>query len=267
MSKFLDVCSKPSIQRFIKLWLSLKETPYWFHQTLTLGQQIEDFAVAKPILEKLFDSLEVEMGKKYDMGAVYIMAHQNNGRVHFHVVFFFYGMPAETPEELASILRREVWKRWKKLNSGINHTGNRLTIRTKPDGLRYLAEHLTVGKTTKEKGKPSWYGLRNKRLIEENALSVTTKRVRHEFDRFFPVVKPTTAVVVVTKQPKGVFYDRRKLADLKHYVDADGVYDWDSFKRVQTGRKGKVSDFDFINFLNAQNGWKSVKLDDDGETL
>ena len=71
MSNNLLVCSKSSIQRFIKLWLSLKETPYWFHQTLTLGQQIEDFGIAKPILEKLFDSLEVEMGKKYDMGAVY----------------------------------------------------------------------------------------------------------------------------------------------------------------------------------------------------
>jgi hypothetical protein len=56
------------------------------------------------------------------------------------------------------------------------------------------------------------------------------------------------------------------LADLKAYVEADEVYDWDSFKRAQTGRKGKVGDVDFINFLNAQNGWKSGRPDS-GETL
>jgi hypothetical protein len=264
MCKFSDVCSKPSIKRFIKLWLSLKETPYWFHQTLTLGQQIEDFGVAKPILEKLFDSLEVEMGKTHDMGAVYIMAHQENDRVHFHVVFFFYGTPAETPENLAAILRRKVWKRWKKLNSGLNHTGNRLTIRTKGNGLWYLlTNHLTVGKTGKEKGKPSWYGIRNKRLIEANASPVTMKQVQREFDRYFPVIKPAAAVA---KQPKGVFYDRRKLADLKGYLEYRDKQDWESFKRAKTGRKGKIGDADFINFLNAQNGWKTVKMDD-GKTL
>ena len=244
----------------------MKDTPYWFHQTLSLGRQIEDFATAKPILEKLFDSLEVEMGKTYDMGAVYIMGHQGNKRVHFHVVFFFYGTPAETPEKLAAKLRQEVWKRWKKLNPDLNHTGNRLTIRTKANGLWYLAGHLTVGKTAKAKGKPSWYGVRNKRLIETHALPVTSKQVRREFDSYFPAVQATPAPAA--KKPKVIFYDRRKLAELRAYVEADGRHDWEDFKRMKMGRKRKVSDFDFMDFLNVQSGWKSATPSaDDGNTL
>ncbi len=264
MSKNLFVCSKSSIQRFIKLWLSVKPTPYWFHQTLSLGQQIEDFAIAKPILEKLFDSLEVEMGKTYDMGAVYIMGHQGNKRVHFHVVFFFYGTPAETPEKLAEILRLEIRKRWKKLNPRSNPTGNWLKIQTKASGLWYLAGHLAVGKTAKAKGKPSWYGVRNKRLIEAHALPVTSNQVRREFECHFPAVLATPAA----KKPKVIFYDRSKLAELRAYVEADGRHDWEDFKRMKMGRKRKVSDFDFMDFLNAQNGWKTVTPSpDDGNTL
>jgi hypothetical protein len=198
------------------------------------------------------------------MGAVYIMAHQDNGRVHFHVVFCFYGTPAETPEALAAILRLEVWKRWKKLNPGLNHTGNRLKIRAKPSGLWYLARHLTVGKTAKEKGKPSWYGLRNKRLIEAHALPVTLKQVQREFDIHFPAITP--AIVPAAKQTNGKFYDKRELARLKAYLAELDTQDWESFKRAKTGRKGKIGDADFINFLNAQNGRKAVTLDN-GETL
>ena len=252
VSKNLCICSKPSIQRFIKLWLSLKETPYWFHQVLSLSQQIEDFGVAKPILEKLFDSVEVEMAKRYDMGAVYIMGHQENGRVHFHVVFLIYGTPAETPEELAAILRREVWQRWLKLNAGLNRTGNLLKIQTKPKGLWYLLTHFRVGKPAKQKGKPSWYGVRNKRLVKANAMPVSKQDVRAKFDEFFPLITPA----VDAKKPKLIFYDRRRLADMKAYLEAHGRYDWEVFKRAETGRKKKVSDAAFVDFLN---GWPSAK--------
>jgi len=240
----------------------LKETPYWYHQTLTLGQQIEDFATAKRILEKLFDSVEKEMGKRFDMGAVYIMGHQESKRVHFHVVFFIYGTPLETPDDLAVILRREVWKRWEKLTPGIESTANRLTIRTKGTGLWYLlTNHFRVGKTRKEKGQPNWYGLRNKRLIAANLIPVTNAEVRAKFDEFFPVLKPTP----VAKKPKGIFYDRRRLADLRYIVEYRDKSDWDDFKRAQTGKKGKVGDVDFMNFLNR--GASVTPKNDDGNTL
>ena len=189
MSKNLFVSSKRSIQRFIKLWLALKETPYWYHQTLTLGQQIEDFKVAKPILSKLFDALEVEMAKQYDMAAVYAMGHQENGRVHFHAVFLVYGSPAETPEELAVLLRREVWKRWLSLNQKLNRTGNLLKIQTKPNGLWYLlTNHLTVGQTGK-KGKAELVWPTQQAADTSQRNSGHSKICQAEFDRFFPTAR------------------------------------------------------------------------------
>jgi hypothetical protein len=253
MSKNLVVCSKLSIQRFIKLWLSLGETPYWYHQTLSLDRQIEDFRVAKPILERFFDALEVEMGKHYDMGAVYMMGRQENKRIHFHVVFLFYGSPAETPEKLRLILRDEVRKRWKKQCPGSNPTGNWLQTRTKERGLWYLlTNHVAVGKTAKEKGKPNWYGVRNRALIDANTVPVTDEEVRAKFDEFFPVVK----AVPVATQPERIYFDKRRLAELKRYVNFDGEGGWEDFKRGTTGRKGKVTDKDLMDFYNKQTGAK-----------
>jgi len=247
VSKNLVVCSNASIQRFIKLWLSSNETPYWFHQTLSLDRQIEDFRVAKPILERFFDALEVEMGKRYDMGAVYVMGRQENRRVHFHVVFLFYGTPMEPPEKLRLILRDAARKRWTKQCPGTNPTGNWLQTRMKERGLWYLlANHVAVGKTTKEKGKPNWYGVRNRALIDANEIPVTEGEVRAKFDELFPGAKPAPA----TAKPDRIYYDKKRLAELKYYVDFHNVEDWDNFKRRETGRKGKVSDADFIDFLN-----------------
>jgi hypothetical protein len=90
---------------------------------------------------------------------------------------------------------------------------------------------------------------------------VTNSEVRAKFDEFFPMLE------AVTKKSKREFFDRRKLADLKDYVKADGRYEWEDFKRAQTGRKGKVSDAAFTNFRNVQNGWLSVSKAGDGNTL
>lgn len=95
-------------------------------------------------------------------------------------------------------------------------------------------------------GKPNWYGIRNRALIDASAIPVTDGEVRAKFDELFPMAKPAP----VTVKPDRVYYDRKRLADLKAYVEFDGVEDWDSFKRRRTGRMGKVSNTDFADFLN-----------------
>jgi hypothetical protein len=150
---------------------------------------------------------------------------------------------------LRLILRDVVRKRWTKQCPGSNPTGNWLTTRSKERGLWYLlTNHVAVGKTTKEKGKPNWYGVRNRALIDANTVPVTDGEVRAKFDEFFPIEKPSPVIVT----PDRVYYDKRRLAELKYYVDFHDVEDWDNFKRSRTGRKGKVSDADFIDFLNKE---------------
>jgi hypothetical protein len=48
-------------------------------------------------------------------------------------------------------------------------------------------------------------------------------------------------------------------------VEAHGKYDWEDYKRMETGRKAKVGDLDFMNFLNR--GASVTPKADDGNTL
>jgi hypothetical protein len=259
MSKNYIVASRESARRFVKLYLSLGETPYWFHQVLTFREQVEDFNQAKNALKKLLDSLELEMQKHGDMATVYCMGIQDGKRVHFHLIFLFYGSVATSKEDLAEILRDAVWKRWQKLANGVKKVANRLTIQTKPRGLGYLlGNHVIIGLTKKETGKPVWFGTRNNQLIRANALPYTKKSVREALERVYPLLwlKPQPT------QPKREAFTRSQLEYLKSYFEAAGKC-WESFKQRETGKAGKVSDLDYMNF---RSGWMD-NTPSDGETL
>ena len=50
--------SRPSIRKFIKSFLGLNRTDYWFHQTLTFKGKITDKIRAKKCIKRLLDNLE-----------------------------------------------------------------------------------------------------------------------------------------------------------------------------------------------------------------
>jgi hypothetical protein len=135
-----------------------------------------------------------------------------------------------------------------------------LTIQTKPRGLNYLLQrHIAVVPTKKESGKPNWFGTRNGKLIQANSTPPTKKEIETAFGHAFPLWGLKPAPVVVKSERK--IYTMRDLDFMKAYTETKGVMEWDDVKRWQTGRKGKVSDKDFLNFLN-----QSVTLVDDGNT-
>lgn len=251
MSKHYLICSRESVRRFTKLILSLRETPFWFHQVLTFKERIEDPTKAKKILKTFLDSIHFEMRKHGEMATVFLMGRQKEMSIHFHLLFLFYAPLPSTPEQLAEILRREAWKRWAKLNKDVTKAANMLKIQTKPRALHYLFEkHVRVGKTKKEAKKTTWFGTRNQRLIKAHALPVTKKDIKNALHDVFPLLdfKPKPTVVEQKR------FSRRELLSLKAYLEADGRYDWEDFKRRKTGRKGKVSDADYMAFCN---GWTS----------
>ena len=87
------------------------------------------------------------------------------------------------------------------------------------------------------------------------------KDIKNALHDAFPLLdfKPKTAAV------EQEFFSRRKLLSLKAYLEADGDCDWDDFKRRETGRKGKVSDADYMAF---RNGWtRRASSSTDGELL
>src|ERR1041385_4329949 len=111
-------CTRESIRRFVKLYLSLKDTPYWYHQTLTFGSKVEDTSDAKIALKRFLDSVFVELGKEYEVAVIYLVGRQENNSIHFHVLFLFYGQPALAPEALREKLWGILWKRWQKQSPG-----------------------------------------------------------------------------------------------------------------------------------------------------
>jgi hypothetical protein len=169
--------------------LSLNDTNYWFHQTLTFGQQIEDFKEAKKCLHSFLDSFAKEMEKHCQMGVLYIMGRQQSRRVHFHLILFCYPPQALTVEKLAERLRDAAWERWQKHGRGPKRRFNKLTIRPKARALDYLLKgHFAIAETTRERGKPRWYDSWNigeKDFIKNHSSPVQRLEVRQEFTELF----------------------------------------------------------------------------------
>ena len=88
-------CSKQTIRRFIKFFLAIDPTPYWFHQTLTFKGHMNDQGVAKERLKKLLDSL----GKVHrNMAAFFVQESKEGLDIHFHLIFLFFGPQTRSPK-------------------------------------------------------------------------------------------------------------------------------------------------------------------------
>ena len=85
------------------------------------------------------------------------------------------------------------------------------------------------------------------------------KDIKNALHDVFPLLdfKPKPAAV------EQEFFSRRKLLSLKAHLEADGRYDWNNFKRRETGRKGKVSDADYMAFRNGRTSVSSSSTNDD----
>ena len=165
-------CSRQSILRFIKFYLSLNDTPYWYHQTLTFGSQVEDFRDAKLRLKRFLDAVQVELKKRYNVGILFLMGRQENRRVHFHVLFLFYKQLTITPVALREHLWAILWPRWQKQSVGALAQANHLKLRQKSGGLRYLLGHVTIA-AERQTGQPLWAGRRNGAVIAANSHKVS----------------------------------------------------------------------------------------------
>jgi hypothetical protein len=248
-------CSRRSILRFIKYYLTLNETPYWFHQTLTFTEPLRDFEHAKPYLRKLLDSVGVELKKQYEVASLYILGRQERMAVHFHVLFLFYGQPSLSPEELRPKLWNIVWPRWKKLSNKAEPWGNRLTLRTKANGLWYLLQHVTIAKTGKKEGEPLWWGKRSKRLIAKNSRQPSEDEVRKAFNTNFRPMPPVYFSILQWPKERYGWRSLRAERKLGREIGFGLLWTWNRYKTEEfkkvTGVSKPVSDKEFIQFRKA----------------
>jgi hypothetical protein len=244
------LCSRQSARQFIRLYAGVQPTAYWFHQTLTFGTPKPDLRLAHARLKTLLDRLEKTHP---DMACFWVREQEKVKGYHFHVIFLFFGSQPLEPEAMRQKFGAVVYAHWNAINGGgLFRNASLMTLREKDNR---CIEYLTKGVKICPKTKRSvlWHGQRNGRLIRANSCPAPKSEVKRLlkicFDDRNPPDKPASELTPV-------YFGKRELRELKAYVDFDGEGGWEDFKRRRTGRNGKVSDDDLMEFINAERGTK-----------
>jgi hypothetical protein len=223
----MNPCSAKSVKRFIRLFLSINQPAWCFHQTLTLHKQFE-------------------------IASLYVEERQQDGSIHYHILFFIFDrnqFPLSS-EKAKNWLQREVFKRWNRINGNtLTAVANKLTLHEKDlSSLTYLTKGISIVRTRAR--TVNWWGCRNKTLIRANSVQVSKAEVSHVFGTLFPkscfqhqqaLVEPPNCRHVFTKQ---------NLEFMRAYGEIVQGTDWHDYKRVRMGLKRRVSDDEFLRFLN-----------------
>jgi hypothetical protein len=239
------LCSRQSARQFIRLYAGIQATPYWLHQTLTFGIPKPDLRLAHARLKTLLDRLEKTHP---DMVCFWVREQEKQTGHHFHVIFLFFGSQPIAPEAMRQKFGAVVFAHWNDINDGgLFRNANLMTLRAKDDDcIRYLTKWVRICPKTAR--SVHWNGQRRNRKPTLPPLKSEVKRLLKIC--FDDRNRPNKPALIVTK-PVREFYDKRRVAYLKSYIEEAGD-DWEGWKRRTTGRKGKVSDFDVQRCLNGE---------------
>lgn len=240
-------CSRQGARQFIRLYAGVQSTPYWFHQTLTFGMPKPDIYLARSRLKTLLDRLEKTHP---DMSCFWVREQEKDSGYHFHVIFVFFGNQPLKPEAMRQKFGAAVFAKWNDINGGgLFRNASLMTLRAKDDRcILYFTEWVKISPQTNR--FIHWNG---QRRISKHSLPAPKQEVKRLlkicFDDRNRPDKPDS-------KPTPVYFGKRELKNLKDYIRADDTYEWENFKRWKTGRKGKVSDYDLMAFMNAKTGAK-----------
>lgn len=243
-------CSKSSIRRFIKLFLGINPTEYWFHQVLTFNPKVIDSKTAKNYLKQLLDSLEKAFPS---MAAFFIQGNQKKGGIHFHLIFMFFGQQAKSPEAMREDFGKEVFTRWDKIVGGkLVRKANLMTLRKKDFRcIEYLLTgHVAPSDKPLERGC-HWKGIRNKKLIAANFNLVAKKEISETYYALFPKRK----LMPIAQKSSDIVpreFTKNDMDFLRAYGETRKKWDWDDFKKSELRTDKRVSDAKFMEFKNAK---------------
>lgn len=233
--------SKPSIRRFIKYYLGINPTPYWFHQTLTFQNRVTSEKEAKRHLKRLLDSLE----KDYtNMAAFFVQGIQQNEGIHFHLIFMMFGEQPESPDITKQSLGKDVFARWNRIHENLlSRQANLMTLRKKDDDcIWYLLKRHISPTDDKLPRQCLWNGVRNRRLSRLNSLPVSKQQVSETYYNIFP------------KPPKPVppLFTKQNMQVIRNYIEGVKNRDWASYKRAELKSTKRVSDAAYMQFQNKE---------------
>jgi hypothetical protein len=206
-----------------------------------------DIYLARSRLKTLLDRLEKTHP---DMSCFWVREQEKDSGYHFHVIFVFFGNQPLEPEAMRKKFGAVVFAHWNDINGGgLFRNANLMTLRAKDkECIIYLTKWVKLSPKTSR--SIHWNG---QRRIGKHSMPAPKQEVKTLlkicFDDRNRPDKPAS-------EPTPEYFGKHELKRLKAYVDGREKYDWQTYKRGRTGRKGKVSDDDFIAFINGQTGAK-----------
>jgi len=239
--------SRKSIRRLVKFFLSINLPEFIFHQTLTFCPPLADSVAAKKQLNLLLDNIH----KRFEMGSLYVEERQKNGGFHYHVQFWFFdgcSIPCY-PSLLERTLRAATFAAWEKQNGNTVSQCANPFYRRKPD-LDYLIKEGVIegGKGKLESGDTHWWGVRNRKLFEQNSRQISKEVIISEMKRLFWFNEHRGQLLVYNW--KQLREERREWKNL--YCGFDRPKNWEDYKKSEVGSSLAVSDRDFIVFRKSK---------------
>ena len=235
--------SRKSLRRFLKLWSQIQGWSADFHQTLTFATPEFDLAVAKRRLTKLLDNID----HQFPVVSLYTAGLHRTGAIHFHVIFLFFSpVSARAAERFGSA----VFNAWDALNDGkCNRRANGFRRAGFHDRLKVIGYVIKDAPLAGDR----WWGQHNTKLIRRNSRAVERAEIDSKLEHLGfgrkRRRKPRSNATIPIQDH--TIKDVRKL---REYIEFHQKIDWESFKRQETGRSGKVSDQAYLEWQNSK-GW------------
>ena len=234
MARQLLYVSRASARRETSKWWGANDTLYWYHQTLTSGDDAfrNDAVLATARLNKFLDGF---MKAYPDCIPIWVRENQRDKAIHFQVILLFYGPRSQSPETLRRKLRGDILRRWTELNGGkVEAHANELTMppyrARSPFSFGYLTKNVKIG--AQRTSGPKWCGMRNAKLLAANSTPQNKREVSNALKLLFikrPKWRRKTERAIIRKVPATVSLTpthlelaRQRVAEYSDFVSMRG---------------------------------------------
>jgi hypothetical protein len=250
--------SRPVLRRFLRLLLGIQKPNVALHQTLTFHPLVRDAKKAK----SMFNTFSKRLGEKFpEMGTVYMM-QQASGAFHFHVLLLFFSAelpfpPSKMPSEIGKI----AFRIWSKLQTGKpSRRWNQTNAVANVDPSYWLKDVTIADSTERPSSNP--FGQWNRALLDAHRCAPDEMKVKAFLDECAQRSQNAKRVAMPRPNSTVRHYTARDLLRIKWGVEATErarqKEDWEGFKQRETKQSRKVSDREFLAFLNRKPPWENA---------
>jgi len=206
--------------------------------------------LAEKQAQRLFRALMDNLHHRFStMGSIYVRERQEEGGIHYHVLFHFFDAQALPfpRSRMAERMRATVFPIWNRMqNGGLARAANRLTVvkRSADYFLRKIELPLPGERSVRSKAR--WWGFWNQDLLRKNTVTPTRKSVDSEMEWHFDSERQRERVKRFNRhpaEPKRRVFARANIRYLKQTVYEISFEGWKAYKQRVAGQGHPVTSY------------------------